>query len=337
MDWIHRLQTRFFFWRLYRRFKGKGWSVACKSPDLLNVAFPDRSVQYVIASFDRSDRVRLTGRIPLAAVAVYTSLTLYDTSGTPVASLYDDQLASLHQRYEDRYKVILGQDLPIPSTSYCLIFRVYFATPQKRLRLDLLPTLWVRDKDQWERLPKTPASEIQRVSRGLTDEITSFLARRSLPNIREHAFFLPSTDKTARFFANRDAIYMVASPKASRVMRISGTFPSQIGRTQGIRYVGFMACDLATTRTDASIGHNDLPRRYRVWVAATRTEAIAHGMRPHEPLLLWSPTTTVPIVVYREVRVNGKGLFSLTPTTRRVSSTRCKAIMKTHFPLIEAL
>lgn len=329
--------TRFFFQRLYHRYINKGWTIVCKSPDLLNIAFPDRSVQYYISSFIRESRVELRGNLPPPSKVNFFSITLYDTLGLPVSSLIDSNIRSRFGR--DEYRLKIGEDLLTSDDStYCIIVRFYVNDPlDQELHFEWLPDIIVDQNDCRDELDKVPYPVLLQRTERVNQEILRFLSRRALTFLSEHFFFVPSMKQMVSLFINNDARYMIAYPKRHKVIRIDGILPPNISSRHVLRFVGFMACNMRTTQTDDS--SHSLSNRYVVWVAYSVKSACIFGYDPTHPshhLLLWQKSNTTPIIVYREVRTDRRGIFSISNETERISATECRRLMGKYYPVITA-
>lgn len=336
MRWIESWLTTYFFWRLYKHYSKQGWALVCKIP-LLNIAFPDTSVQYFVCSFPREDKVRLVGSLPPRHLVAYSALTVYDTQGVPVASLYDNEIKT---NKDGKYQLRMGCDLKIPPSSsyYCIILRLYMTDPHSPLRADLTPSLVVDSDFQCQQtLPEVRVQDMAKNSETVEEKVVGFLSRRTLPQFSGlQPFYTPPSSEMASFFVNKNAVYMVAVPDSpSGVLCVTGERYTKIGRGHDIRFVGFMACNLQSTATDSSIGWMDLPVHYRLWVAKSENEARAAGYKGNDTLLLWKRTNKFPVLIYREVRVDQKGLLSVTQREdRRIEPAECKKIMGRFYPRV---
>lgn len=338
MKWLESWLTTYFFWRLYKKYSRTGWALVCRTP-LLNLAFPDDSVQYFLCSFARGDRVRLVGSVPPRHLVAYSAFTVYDTKGVPIASLYDNEWPTRGGRYE----IVVGRHMKVPSSSsyYCIIMRLYMAQSQSPLRLDLTPSLIVRraNDECEETLPELSVENIVENSEAVGQQVLSFLSKRAIPAFStKQAFYAPKSSEMASFFVNQNAVYMIAAPGPDRVLCVTGERYSRVGRDHDIRFMGFMACNLKTTATDASVGWALLPRHYRLWVAYSEKEARDAGYPggSSEPLLLWKRSNAFPILVYREVRVDHRGLIAVTQQEdRRIEAPECQRIMGRFYPRVE--
>lgn len=308
------LYLKNFFSHLYQTYLDQGWSVIAKAPTYLNVALPDFSVQYIVASFHKGDSIIIEGKVPKAS---YVSLVVYDTYGIPYSYIYLN-------RESKTFRVETGKELSLPKGSvYAIIMRIYELEGKF-----IYPTI-VKNGYQIESLPQ---SKIYKNSLEISTKVIQILSKTLHLNILpSQPFFKPIRAQKRGLFINPDAVYLVASPKKDfRVMIITGKLPP---KRKDLCFVGFMACNLKTTETDDSISWKDLPSSYRIFVSNSKSNALLFGFRPHstDRLLLWKSTNDDPIVIYREVNLNHKGIFGLDSEKWEDA----KKIMKSCYPEVE--
>jgi hypothetical protein len=145
----------------------------------------------------------------------------------------------------------------------------------------------------------------------------------------EQKFFLPVHAQTRGLFYNADARYMIGSPGKNNAIIIKGKLPKH--HDPSLKFIGFMASNLKTTETDDSVGWRHLPLEYTIYVVYSKTVAKKYGydkMKHH--LLLWNKDNKHPIIVYREVRTEKKGLFLLQSNVW----TEAKKMMGENYPEI---
>jgi hypothetical protein len=263
------------------------------------------------------------------------ALTVYDTLGVPFSSKIDSELgSSFHLR--------LGVDLKTPDDFYSVILRFYVTDPTDQLfHIDWLPKIFVTHGDSCTDALSVPSlSIIQKRTMTLDNDIKKFMMRRHVDYRPDgHSqFFIPSSSATTSFFVNYNARYMVAFPKQNNVIRIDGILPKHISPTGRLRFIGFMACDLQTTETDDSISFVSLPERYTIWVAYSKESAEHYGLNvsSRNVLLLWKTTTKFPLVVYREIRTDTQGLFSIPLDAEETTPQRCQELMRHYYPKIQS-
>lgn len=298
---------------IYRKYRGKFFPVLSKSPKYLNFAFPDDSILYYLHSTNNS--VILAGKIP-KEMTHFWSISVYDTKGIVTQHIDDTDV-------KDEYEI----HLTIKSSS-CIIVRFYLKEQYKlKSMLEYIPNISppVKKISQGERLEnsKNLSSMLLRQS--------SIFRKKSKFSFSQ--FFFPSIQKEQSLFPNGNARYCIAHPVENfRCIKITGTLPSKIGRPYSLRFISFMLGNLATTATDSSISFEELPKKYTIWIAFEKDKnAISEMASPGEPILLWK-NKSIPLLVYREVRI--KKDFSFT-TENDPNAT--KSEMKTFYPKIQYL
>jgi hypothetical protein len=295
---------------MYFKFLHKGWSVIAKAPKYLNVALPDFSVQYILASFMHTDHVVLRGQVPLAS---YVSLTIYDTYGLPSSSV---QLT-----FKKNFEITVGKDLQKPdSFLYVIIFRIYQAREEI-----IFPTIELNKN----LIKQLSISKIHQNSKTITNQIVAQLSKNLDLSIEKGlCFFLPVNANMSGLFINKDAIYLIGTPAGADVIKITGILPP---KTKNTCFIGFMACNLKTTATDSSIGWDDLEKNYTIYVAFEKKKAMQYGFDPiKDKFLQWNKDNALPVIVYREVQIKHSGLFQLESNKWQDA----KKVMGIYYPVI---
>jgi hypothetical protein len=300
---------------LYAKYKNQFWpfvSTIAANPPLLNVAYPDTSIVYYVASFDSNDTVKLSGIIPNNIY--FWSLTIYDTSGLPVTSWN-------HTLFPNKeYSITLGpNDYKPPDGLYCVIQRVY--------RTPITPILFPNYVPSISILGKTviDVSVSDRIHNSLILQellYKAFNAKFSnvkpgeiFPNVNIYSFFLPNESAMASTFPNSFAKYLIVFPGKNNVIKVKGTLPSQIGYGKPILFISYMASYFNTTETNSNINFTQLSRNYTLYVAYSVQAAMAYGYdATTDQLLLWNSDNTNPILVYRQVSVLNSDLNSTLQT-----------------------
>lgn len=290
--------TRLYFYRLYYRYAHKGWSVISKAPKYLNLALPDYSVIYILASFFTYDRVFITGKLPIAS---YVSLVVYDTLGLPYSYIH---LTPENCDKNLNFNISINDTLRIPkSLLFCIILRVY----EPDNKNFAFPTIFVNHFKIQNILIKKIYDNTVQIQNDIKMIITKKLDLSIVPNAK---FFNPILTKKIGLFINPDAIYLVGSPSVkNKVILIKGKLPTYNSYPK-ISYIGFMACNLTTTETDSCVGWKELPNEYKIYVAFSKRDAKRFGYNSqNHHLLLWSLKNEKPIIVYRQVQVQHTNIF----------------------------
>ena len=324
-----KLRSRAFFSRMYGDYVGDGICMMAKAPRYFNIALPDFSVQYFVASFKSTEDVVLTGTVPQDHV-LYYSIVVYDTYGMPHPAINDTQL---DKNFTYKLKA------PPGTFYYCVIVRMYLdPIGAKKIQSSLVPEMTINGKE----VKKLSQVQIKKNTDDLEAEFYGFLSKRSLPpgpKLKDHQFFMPPFVRLAQLFPNPDSVYLASFPFQSRVFRITGTLPDNIGRSSNLRFFGFMACNLQTTGTDSAITFYDLAKKYTFWLAYSKKEAVKAGYKGDVPLLLFHDDNTAPFLVCRLVFVNNHPLkpAALKDKEKPNLPDVCKRIMKNTYPKVEAL
>jgi len=332
-----------FFEKLYNNYMNQEWPIESSishTPPLLNVAFPDDSIVYYVASFNSADTVTLSGKIP--PNIYFWSLTLYDTDGLPTKSwnytLFPDS----------SYSVILGPNNNIPpSGAYCVIQRVYKTSSTPKLFPDFVPNISIATSSV------VPVAATQRISNSndtqnllwnlFQKQFGSTTPNQLFPSINVNEFFLPGTQQMASVFPNPFAQYLVVFPTTNQVIKVVGTLPNPIGFNEPVLFISYMASNMNHTSTDDSISFNELPTNYTLYAAFSKESAAQFGYNPStDKLLLWSSTNTYPVLIYREVSVasdkatQSLALFTQNNQVASVSGQVISSAMGPFYPVATA-
>jgi len=316
---------RLYFKNLYKKYLHQGWPLVCHAPKFLNIALPDFSVVYRLASFQKTDSVQIIGVPP--HYYSYYSFYMYDDSGLPIGGISDQNITVV----DGVYKLTVGKELPKPSTDYyCIIYRVYYKNfIQEEPPIFLLNGLIVQP---------TPFSQVSKETLTMASSLTNRLTNRSIQIEDKSPYFIKPPDaKLNALFPNPDSKYMLLFPLSTDdyVLKITGKMPSKIGYNYPLRFVGFMSCNLKTTSTEACISYLELPSSYCIWVAKNKKQAIKAGWKDEKNTFIrWSSDdNAIPLLVYREVRIDNKGLGNKNIKPLEVKSVE-KALGK-YYPNVE--
>lgn len=315
---------------LYMKYYYQLWPIVSRSPAMLNVAFPDYSVQYFVMSFPKNATVSLVGTIPESIR--FWSITLYDTTGTSF------------QSWNDTLYPTNDYNLQFTTTQICAMIIRYYTNTTNSLTLttttflpSTLPTILVEGR----KLRTVTADQVIKNSNQLEGLLYKTCTRQAkkynFSGMNRHQFFLGNPKAMQMMFPNSNAMYLITFPTSTQVIKIQGTLPPAIGRKENIRFVGFMACNLYTTRTDDSISDMDLSSSYTLYVAYTKEAAVQHGYKKGDKLLLWDASTNIhPVVIYRQVQIEITGLFTLSDASSNISGSAIQAIMGNLYPSVVA-
>lgn len=315
---------------LYDKFTDQEWPIVSSSrPPSLNVAYPDASIVYYVASFrNTSGEVVLKGTIPPAIY--FWSITVYDAKGTVFRS-WNDTL------YPNKaYRIILGVGTgTAPPGSYCVIQRVYTTGETPSLYPAYVPSITLgnggraRPVGQAARL-RNSAKLQALLWKMFTQKFSSVDLSTTFPGVNLHAFFLPAKSLMGLVFPNPYAAYLMVFPAENNVIRVDGVLPPE-----GYRYLGFMASDFDTTSTNESVSFASLPPSYTLYAAFGASVAASFGYdAARHRLLLWDASKTSPVLVFRAVSVSvpPTGLFAMDNATQCLDGTAVKPVLGAYYP-----
>jgi uncharacterized membrane protein len=315
---------------LYDQYINQEWPIVSSSdPPALNVAYPDSSIVYYVASFNNaSGEVVLKGTIPDSIY--FWSITVYDAKGAVFRS-WDDTL------YPDKtYEIVLGVDSgTAPPGSYCVIQRVYTTDKTPALYPAHVPSIALgggkkpRPVSAAARL-KNSAKLQSLLWKAFSQKFSSLDLSTTFPGVDLHRFFLPAKSLMGLVFPNPYAAYLMVFPAQNNVIRVDGLLPPQ-----GYRYIGFMASDFDTTSTNESVSFVSLPASYTLFVAYSASFAATFGYdAASHRLLLWDASKTSPVLVFRAVSVSvpPTGLFAMDNATQSLDGAAVAPVLGAYYP-----
>lgn len=362
------------FGPIYNKYLHENWPIVSTiSPNkenniennILNVAFPDYSIIYYVASFKSTDNITLEGEIP--PNIYFWSLTLYNNKGTIIHSINDREFINEKINNDRKYKIGINnskiqynditENLEL-SKDYCIIQRVYKTdkTPtisQDFISQDFLPNISIKNKENKEIEIKDVNDEERKKDSNKLQSLLYKLFNHKFGKIQPeiffkgvdvHKFFLPAKSQMSLVFPNPFAEYLIAFPTKSQVMKITGKLPKNIGFSNPeYRFLSFMACDFKTTATDECISHHNLPQEpqyYTIYVSFSEKNAENYGYKKTlgHKLLLWnSETNTFPVLIFRIVSVAEPetGIFAIDNDTKIVSGYDVKKKIGDFYPEVE--
>jgi hypothetical protein len=350
------------FGPLYREYLYKKWPIVSsvgkdQDDNILNTGFPDYSSVYYIASFEKKNQVVLDGKVP--DDITFLSIILYNNKGEAIYSI-DDK--NLYKDTEKTYRVEIKDNKisynkksenieKILSETYCIIYRVYRTKKTPTIYPDYVPTINIKgievtDVDNNSRMKnsnklqdlvyKLSESKFKRIHKINTVDIDESL-ENYFKKININEFFLPAKSQLSLVFPNHYSDYLIAFPKKSRVMKITGKLPEDIGMNQKNRYIGFMACNFITTATDDCISHEDLKNEYSIYISFTEEDAVQNGYKDTEDkLLLWKKENNCPVVVFRVLFESKDVMFPTINNTKTIyAGKELKKLNNQYYPNVE--
>lgn len=284
---------KFFLKRIYKQNLGYYFPIFSKAPKYLNFAYPDFSIQYFIMSLPANKTIYLEGTIPYEKI-YFWSCVLYGTDGTPYFHITDKNVPKNYS-----FKITTNQ---ISS----LIIRFY-AKDENDDFYSFLPKI----KPEFQTLSvNSRTQKTKKYSKLLENIISKRYNNISQELLDRHEFFLPGTKRRGNLFVNPNAIYLCSfTPKKSSIAKITLTVP----HNSIYRYIGFMVSNYTTTATDASI-HVSKYKKITLWICQKKNQdkLDKYGFNKNKDLtLFWKNSNKYPIIVYRLVMSNKKGIMKL--------------------------
>lgn len=319
---IKKILFQYFIQSLYRKYEPYYFPVMAKAPQYLNYAYPDFSVQYYITTFAANETITIKGVIPKYKVNFF-SFTLYEKNGLPYYSKNDYDLHILEEN--DEY---IHYEETFTTTEYsALILRFYTKEQYKdEIFYSYLPSLSHQKIYDFDSVGKNSSS----LSDLLQQKISSQDNHITNETLKNYFFFKPERKKLNNLFPNANAEYLIAFPKSSLLLV---TIKTEHFTNEDFRFIGFMASNYETTATDNSITLEKGNKEYRIWICYEKDVGHLQNV-PFQPLtdlvLCWKNENTFPVLVYREVRIQKKGLQLLDDET---GPDELRKIMK--YPEIE--
>lgn len=294
--------ARLFYTQTFQYYRNYEWplcSSLSSNPTMLNLAFPDHNIVYYLASFHSSDTITLKGIIP--PNIYFWSLTLYDINGSIVNFIDDAKIKNsftiqIHSSFENDWPQDNVYKMKGPLGYYCAILRFGKCTTTPNIYPHYLP------KISGVFVKKT--SFLQQVENSSTLEklLSPILKNRlkfSEKNMYE--FFMPSIERINKIFSNPFSKYMIVVLQ-NQCLKVCGV----LQKNRNVRFVSFMAANCSTTATDNSIEFSNFiltqKKEYTLYAAFDDKIAFEHGYDSSvHNLILWKPTNTKPVLVYRAV------------------------------------
>jgi len=307
---------RILFFIAYRVLSMRYWPVRSQFPGVMNIAFPDESARYYVMSFPSGVFVEVSGDRHVDSV-FYWSITLYDTTGTPIAWVNDSMFSN------DKYRIRHWCD-----RTCCMVVRYYVRDQKARPRL---PTVSVPGRQ----LEPTSGSVVDRNCSRIQSLIYTVSPWRRYDFCGQDTsrFFLGNPAKMQSLFPNPDAMYLMCLPDDKSIVMII-----TLRVDKDARFVGFMAGDLRTTRTVSSTSALPPGEWCTIYVSTSAEQAERHGFdREVHRLLLWDDDTKWPILIYRQIDTDGndtEGIRRFRDATRHVDAETIQEEMGDTYPVI---
>ena len=321
---------------VYRLYRGSAWNVlshasAERRTNSLNVAMPDFSVEYWVTAFEKGSTATLTGRFP--TWARYAALTAYADDGLPFDSVsIADEGAG---RAFTRTFTSTESDFVVLARIYRPASHPESLAPAEKFAVRVDGKTW------------TVASETRARFNGKALEwpiqyaVGRTLAKQ-LPSKRDMPMFRPADASLPGVFPNQDARYLITYPslEGGQCAVFRGHVPQA---APGRAFYGFMAVEMKTTATVASLSDEDLGgwgSAYTVFACRTEPNARQAGYDATDPShhLLLSGDVELPGVVLRDLDTTaGQGLKATDAWAEqgRVEPERCRSVLGEAYPIMK--
>ena len=318
---------------VYKLYRGSAWNILSHASDnwrtnSLNVAMPDFSVEYWITAFEKGTTATLTGSFP--EWARYAALTAYGTDGMPFASVNMAEKG-------------VGRTFTTTFTStksdFMVLARVYRSKSHPASLTKAEKFAVTVDGEPW-----TTSSEIKAQLNGKALEwpiqyaVGQVLAKQ-MTSERDMQMFRPADASLPGVFPNEDARYMITYPSlgGGKCAVFHGRVPEA---ASGREFYGFMAVEMKTTATVASLSDEDLGgwgSVYTVFVCRDEANAPSAGYDSAEAShhLLLAGDVKVPGVILRDLNTAaGQGLKATDEWAERgrVAPEQCRSVLGEAYP-----
>ena len=318
---------------VYKLYRGSAWNILSHASDnwrtnSLNVAMPDFSVEYWITAFEKGTTATLTGSFP--EWTRYAALTAYGTDGMPFASVNMAEKG-------------VGRTFTTTFTStksdFMVLARVYRSKSHPASLTKAEKFAVTVDGEPW-----TTSSEIKAQLNGKALEwpiqyaVGQVLAKQ-MTSERDMQMFRPADASLPGVFPNEDARYMITYPSlgGGKCAVFHGRVPEA---ASGREFYGFMAVEMKTTATVASLSDEDLGgwgSVYTVFVCRDEANAPSAGYDSAEAShhLLLAGDVKVPGVILRDLNTAaGQGLKATDEWAERgrVAPEQCRSVLGEAYP-----
>lgn len=263
----------------------KNNSLCIHAPYIGNIAFPDYYSIYIVSFLPSQQKIDFTSFKNTKYLLF--SITLYDYTGKIIDS-YDD----------------VNETKNIYITSQCCmsIIRLYSNEPIKTFDNILLEN------------NNLTRNMIQNNTQKITKIYFNLFQLRKLNIDRNIHGFHFCKENTSLYFINPRAKYLIHTMNNINNTIIIKSKKPDCGYNKPIRYFAYMTCNIMTTETNDCISCDDLQNEYTIYISKNYKNAKLNGYdvnnKSHK-FIVWKQDNKYPMVVYREIRMDNNGLFSL--------------------------
>jgi len=318
---------------VYKLYRGLAWNILARASDdrrvnSLNVAMPDFSVEYWVTAFEKDTTATLTGSFP--TWARYAALTAYGKDGLPFASV------NMAEKGAGR---TFTTTFTSTESDFVVLARVYRPKSHPASLTKAEKFAVTVDGAPWATASETKARLNGKALEWPIQYAVGHALARQLTSERDMQMFRPADASLPGVFPNQDARYMITYPSfgggSCAVFR--GRVPEA---ASGREFYGFMAVEMKTTATVASLSDEDLGgwgSAYAVFACRDEENALTAGYDSADEShhLLLAGKVKVPGVILRDLNTAaGQGLKATDEWAARgpVASKQCQSVLGEAYP-----
>jgi hypothetical protein len=323
---------------VYKLYRGSAWNILAHASDnsrtnSLNIAMPDFSVEYWVTAFEKDTTATLTGSFP--EWARYAALTAYGTDGLPFASVnMVDQGA--------------GRTFTTTFTStesdFVVLARVYRTKSHPGSLTEAEKFSVSVDGKAWKIASETKARLNGKILEWPIQYAVGNTLAKQMTSERDMQMFRPADASLPGVFPNEDARYMITYPalEGGKCAVFRGRVPEA---ASGREFYGFMAVEMKTTATVASLSDEDLGgwgSAYTVFACRDEADARRAGYDAPDAShhLLLAGDVKVPGVILRDLNTAaGQGLKATDKwaTQGQVTPEQCQSVLGEAYPVMKIM
>ncbi|NQZ99376.1 MAG: hypothetical protein HRU01_22950 [Myxococcales bacterium] len=320
---------------VYKLYHGSAWNILARASDnwstnSLNIAMPDFSVEYWVTAFEKDTTATLTGSFP--EWARYAALTAYGTDGMPFASV------NMVDQGADR---TFTTTFTSTESDFVVLARVYRSKSHPDGLTDAEKFAVSVDGQAWKIASETKARVNGKILEWPIQYAVGNALTKQMTSERDMQMFRPAEASLPGVFPNEDARYMITYPtlEGGKCAVFHGRVPAA---ASGREFYGFMAVEMKSTATVASLSDEDLGGWGSAYtVFACRDEADARGAgydaadASHH--LLLAGDVKVPGVILRDLNTAaGQGLKATDKWAAKgqVTPEQCQSVLGKAYPVM---
>ncbi len=318
---------------VYKLYRGLAWNVLSHASNdwrtnSLNVAMPDFSVEYWVTAFEKGTTATLTGSFP--TWARYAALTAYGKDGMPFASV------NMADKGAGR---TFTTTFTSAESDFVVLARVYRTKSHPASLTKAEKFAVTVDGEPWTTASETKARFNGKALEWPIQYAVGHALAKQLTSERDMQMFRPADASLPGVFPNEDARYMITYPSlgGGKCAVFRGRVPEA---ASGREFYGFMAVEMKTTATVASLSDEDLGgwgSAYIVFACRDEANARSAGYDSADAShhLLVAGDVKVPGVILRDLNTAaGQGLKATDEWAARgrVASDQCQSVLGEAYP-----